>query len=747
MAGGDTVAPMAEQRDAAACAPEAATAFNRGNAAFRAGDWAQALAGFEAALGVQPDMEPAALQAARCLVRLRRWKEAREAFARTLRLDPANYSAWLEAGHLCRHMGELAQALGAYGRAIGVAPERYEAPLALARCLELQEDFSGAQAAYEHALRAAARSGAAPPRKVHHLMAKYRLERGDSARALPSLRAALAAAATDGAAADEVAEIQMDLADALLRLGGRDEAHALLTAASTSTGEATLTRLSELAFRHKLWPEAVAVLQRNLALRPDSAQAHWNLAYLHAECWQLDEAEEMLHRAEALAPMPAALTMRASIAGRRGDADTALALYRQLAAAPGAPDSAASSAAMSALYSDRLQAQEVAALHRALFAPLGRDARPRESFQRAPLAGRRIRLGLVSADFHHHHPVSIFMLPVLRELDRDRFEIFLYFTGTSRDEHTWLARSRVEHWREAAALNDAQLARQIDADGIDLLLDLAGHTGQQRMRLFAQRAAPVQATYLGYPGSTGVPNVDWLLGDAVVTPPGCEALYSERIARLPGTVFCFAPEADYPYPDHGPAHEHRPLTFGSFNNVPKLTPRTLRLWAQVLQAVPGSRLLLKAPSFGDAGAVRLFTERLQALGVAPQRVEFRGTSELRDMMAEYADVDIALDPLPYNGGTTSLQALWMGVPVVTLEGAHFVSRMGASFMRAAGLPDWVAGDDAGYVAIACAQVADRAGLLALKRTLRQRLLAQPAWDVRAHTRALESAFLAMVQCR
>jgi predicted O-linked N-acetylglucosamine transferase (SPINDLY family) len=241
--------------------------------------------------------------------------------------------------------------------------------------------------------------------------------------------------------------------------------------------------------------------------------------------------------------------------------------------------------------------------------------------------------------------------------------------------------------------------------------------------------------------------MDWLLGDAVVTPPGCEALYSERIARLPGTVFCFAPEADYPGPRYGPAHAQRPLTFGSFNNVPKLTPRTLGLWARILRAVPGSRLLLKAPSFGDAGAVRFFTGQLQALGVSLQRVEFRGPSNLGDMMAEYADVDIALDPLPYNGGTTSLQALWMGVPVVTLEGAHFVSRMGASFMRAAGLDDWVAADDDGYVAVACAKAADRAALLGLKQGLRQRLLARPAWDVRAHTRALEDAFQAMVQGR
>ena len=272
-------------------------------------------------------------------------------------------------------------------------------------------------------------------------------------------------------------------------------------------------------------------------------------------------------------------------------------------------------------------------------------------------------------------------------------------------------------------------------------MDLSGHTTHNRMGLFARRAAPVQMSYLGYPGSTGVPNIDWLIGDAVVTPPQDDALCSERVARLPGSVFCYAPEEDYPLPTFGADMAKRPLTFGSFNNAPKLTPRTLALWARVLQAVPDSRLLLKAPSFGDAGAVAFFRERLVTLGVDADRIEFRGPVGLPVMMAEYADVDIALDPVPYNGGTTSLQALWMGVPVLTLHGTHFVSRMGASFMQAAGLPEWVAHDEDDYVAIAQRMASDRKTLLKLKKGLRQRLQSRPAWDVKRHTRDFETAIL------
>jgi predicted O-linked N-acetylglucosamine transferase (SPINDLY family) len=294
---------------------------------------------------------------------------------------------------------------------------------------------------------------------------------------------------------------------------------------------------------------------------------------------------------------------------------------------------------------------------------------------------------------------------------------------------------------EVAALNTTQLAKRIDADQIDVLLDMAGHTSQHRMQLFAQRAAPVQMTYLGYPGSTGVPNIDFILGDDVVTPKGCETLYTEQVLRLPGTVFCYAPEEDYPYPAYEAKLAKRVLTFGSFNNVPKLTPHTLKLWARVLQAVPDSRLVLKAPSFSDEAAKRIFTQRLETLGVDLNRVEFRGPVGLTDMMAEYADIDIALDPVPYNGGTTSLQAMWMGVPVITQMGDHFVSRMGASFMTAAGLPDWVAKDDDGYVAIAQKMASNRKALLTLKKGLRKRLQTNPAWDVLAHTRAIEHALL------
>jgi predicted O-linked N-acetylglucosamine transferase (SPINDLY family) len=725
--------------------PEAAVAaaiYNEGNAHFREGRWSQALQCYEQCLKDDPQMEPAALQLARCWVNLGDGMAARQAFSQLLKAFPNNYSAWLETGHLCRQQGVPQQAVASYQKAVQVTPERFEAPLGLARVLEDLGEFEAAAASYHHALSAA---GAEKNRTVHWHMAKYRLQRGDAARALEAMRQALLISRISNETLDdnERAEMQMDLADIFMRLGMTQDGHRAFERASVATSEATLVRLADLSFRYNLWQEAQSVLRRNVELHPDSDTAHWNLAHSLAESWNMQEALESLAHAEAIAPQSGAKSMRASVAGRSGDADTALQLYKALADEEGPGSKMHSSAAMSSLYSDKLSAQEVADLHRTMFAHLGENARAASTFKNDRSPKRKLRLGLVSADFHHQHPVNIFMQPVLARLDPKAFEVTMYFTGVSHDEQTQLAKRRVAHWVEVTNWSDAQLARRIEEDGIDILLDLSGHTSMQRMAVFGQRAAPVQATFLGYPGSTGVPNIDWLVADAVVAPKGSEGLFSEKLARLPNSVFCFAPEADYPYPSYTQAHANRPLTFGSFNNVPKLTPHTVKLWAAVLHEVPDSRLLLKAPSFKDEGAVAAFAQRFEAEGIAHDRLEFRGPVGLADMMAEYADVDIALDPVPYNGGTTTLQALWMGVPVVVKAGDNFVSRMGASFMHAAGLPEWVAKSDADYVRIAATMAKDRKALLTLKQGLRERLEALPAWDVDQYTRDFEKALRKM----
>ena len=719
-----------------------------GKQALQSGDLAAAEAASALAVRQAPESAEAALLWAQCATRRGDVRTARERFAALLRQHPDHFRGWLEAGHLSRQLGRQNEVMHFYRMATQVAPTHWEGWLTLAGALEAVDQWDEAAACYHRALPLANKAPdgeAVPVSRVHALMAKSRLERGDAARALESLRQALGLMRVEKPEPDvnTTAALQIDLGDVLMRLGLTDAAHRAFERASAATSEEVLTRLAMQSFHHNLWEEAQAVLKRNVELHPDSALALWNLAHAYVESWHLDEALQTLAKAEAIAPQPGAKSMRASIAGRLGDADTALALYKGLAEEEG-PDSAmGSSAAMSALYSDSLTAQQVADLHRSLFAAWGQGARTAQSFDNAREPGKRIKLGLLSADFHHQHPVNIFMQPVLARLDKAKLEVTIYHVGMAHDDQTQLARSRADHWVVASGWTPAQLARRIREDGIDVMMELSGHTSHNRLMVLAQRVAPVQVSFLGYPGSTGVPNIDWLLADSVVVPPAHDPLCTERVHRLPNTVFCYAPEVDYPYPSYDAAKAWRPLTFGSFNNVPKLTPHTIALWAKVLARVPGSRLLLKAPSFRDESAIRIFRERFEQQGVDASRIEFRGPVGLTDMMAEYADVDIALDPVPYNGGTTTLQALWMGVPVVVKEGQNFVSRMGASFMRAAGFPEWVATSDEDYVAIAARMAADRQALLQLKAGLRTRLQAASAWDIDRYTRDMESALRAM----
>jgi protein O-GlcNAc transferase len=442
----------------------------------------------------------------------------------------------------------------------------------------------------------------------------------------------------------------------------------------------------------------------------------------------------------------------AGLQGRIGDAAGHLAALQAAYAAGGDPLSRlASSIAMTALYHDGLTPTEVAELHRSLCAPIEAAVRQQTDAVRtvdagpadladladpAAPSGRRLRVGLVTGDLHRQHPVNLFMLPVLQRLDAARIELCVYHTGTMHDAYTRQAQACAARWVEAAALDDAALRQTIVADGVQVLIDLGGHTATHRLGVFALRAAPVQATFLGYPHSTGLSTIDWLIGDPVVSPAAHGHLFSEGIAQLPGSVFCWAPVDDYPLP--APRQPGAALVFGSFNNAMKLTPRTVALWARVLHAVPGAQLLLKAPSLADTEVQSRFAGLFAARGIAPERLRFRGPSGLAEMMQDYGEVDIALDPVPYNGGTTTLQALWMGVPVVALAGGNFVSRMGASFMAALGRPDWVAVDDDSYVAAAVALAQTRVALRGGRPALRARMAASALCDIGAYVANFEA---------
>ncbi len=662
---------------------------------------------------------------------------------------PRHYTALMERGRLYASSGRQQDALADFRNAGAWATYKFEPMLELGLLLEDMNDEEG-PVALRAAVGQAGRQGAPALAEVLRLIAVRRLARRDGAGALEASDMGLRHATAIRADENEICRWLIRRAEALLMLGRTEEAWSAFSASSAATAQDVLARLGEVSYQHGLLEEAEEVFRRAWLLHPDSPHAAFNLGKLLSTKWKVAEAQALLERAERLyraagdGPMLVEIGVtKAAMHWRSGNADAAFNAYSALNTGLVGHAEVPASIAMTSLYSDRLSAAEIRDTHRMLFAAMGSGARKAASFVRPPLDGRRLRVGMLGADMKRFHPVNIFMQPVLRELDRSRIELFFYHCSAGYDDQTQLARQRVEHWREVAEWSDERLAVQMDKDGLDLLVDLVGHTSTNRAQVVARRAAPVQAMYLGYPGTTGLPNVDWIVGDDVVTPPELEHLYTEQVFRLPGTVFCFAPENHFPpLPE---ADRTGPIVFGSINNAPKLNARTLELYAGVLAAVPQSRLSLRAPSFVDAAAIDHFRAGLRTAGADLGRVEFHPPLPLPDMMAAFGDIDIVLDAVPYCGGTTTHQALWMGVPVVSMMGEGFAARMGASFLSAAGLTDLVASDDAGYLAVAKALANDRGRLAELRRNLRARLIGHEAWNAVRHTRALEDAMFAMAK--
>lgn len=375
---------------------------------------------------------------------------------------------------------------------------------------------------------------------------------------------------------------------------------------------------------------------------------------------------------------------------------------------------------------------------------------------RAPRrAAGRIRLGFVSGDYRAHATAS-FLLPLLRQLDRSRFAVTCYSTVAGQDSTTALFQSLADRWCAIDSLSDEAAARRIADDGIDVLLDLSGHTLGNRLRLFALRPAPVAMSWLGYLNTTGLAAIDFRITDARADPPGAsEAFHAERLLRLPDTLWCFEPPADAPPVEmRARAGVHRneragaqdrgdAITFGSCNHVAKLNGRVLALWGRLLDRVPDSRLLVMATP-GEAARERI-AAALVGCGVAENRLEFCGRLPRARYWRELMRMDIALDPFPYNGGATTCECLWMGIPVVSLAGSFGFARTGASVLGGIGLPELIARSEDEYLELASRLARNAAAIDAIRGMLRERMLASPLLDAPGFARSFETAMLQAVE--
>ncbi|BBK39922.1 hypothetical protein STAQ_50000 [Allostella sp. ATCC 35155] len=529
------------------------------------------------------------------------------------------------------------------------------------------------------------------------------------------------------------------LAAVALRTGHAGPAVALLRRAAAL--QPTADMLVDLGLALGLTGDrdgAIAAERRALDLDPDHAQAHYNLACDLQAANALAEAIGHYRRATRSAPghvdawnnLAQALVAVGEIAEGLAAFDTAIRL------APA--DAALASNRLLALHYDPERTpEELARDHRRWGEQHGRAASP------APYANpadpeRRLNLGYVSPDFCRH-PVGWFLMPALASRDRDRFHVTAYSSRRAEDDVTARIRGMVDRWRPVAGLSDQNLAAQIRADGIDILIDLAGHTTGNRLAAFALRPAPVQASWIGWIDTTGLPAIGHLLTDASEVPPGEERHFTETVVRVAAGAMCYAPPADMPEPAPPPSAAGAPPTFGCFNNLSKINDRVVALWSRLLATVPDARLLLKSKTLGDPAVAASHRARFAARGIAAERLILEGRDPHRTMLERYGAVDVALDPFPYSGGLTSVEALWMGVPVVTLAGDRMVARQTAAFLATIGRTEWIVGDEDAYVAVAAALAADPERLSQLRAGQRTRMAATPLADGRRFTPAFEAA--------
>ncbi len=511
---------------------------------------------------------------------------------------------------------------------------------------------------------------------------------------------------------------------------------------------------------------AVDRFGRALELSPDYADAHYNLARVLRRLGRMEDARGHYEKAVALTPTQAdALNGLGVTLNDMNRPDEALPqLLRAVELAPGFADAHGNLANTYTEIGDTEAA--IRHLEEALkFSPhdprigsnliMGKSYDPRYGPEdilaearrwnethakplhshigphpNAPDPERRIKVGYVSADFRRH-PVGYFFEGALAAHDKQNFEIFCYANSPATDEVTERFRAHADHWREIHALDDAAAARMVRDDGIDILIDLAGHTGNGRLTLFARKPAPVQATGGGLFSTTGMDAMDYILTDRFETPDGYDQYYSETVWRLPHGYVCYTPP-DYapPVPDL-PAITNGFITFGCFNNLAKISADAVALWARVLDAVPGSRLLLRTHALKSPAA----RERLD-----DDRIVFTEGLPHKDLLGAYGEIDIALDPLPYSGGLTTVEALWMGVPVVTLSGETFASRHSTSHLNNIGLSELVTDSQDLYVETAAGLAGDPDGLADLRANLRERMKASPLCDTKRFARDLETAY-------
>lgn len=531
-----------------------------------------------------------------------------------------------------------------------------------------------------------------------------------------------------------------NLANQYRNTGRLDEAAAHLEQAHRQepTSVPVILNLGNVYMAMNRHQDAIDCFDSAIKLAPTMSVLHNNKGNALRALTRVEESLAAYRQALTLEPARAEFYVNCGLSLQmQGRLPEALASFRQAMAL--APDSAAAYGAglFSLHYDPALSPMDLCQAHREWATRYAPPPTPRP-YSNSRDAERRLRIGLVSADLRQH-PVTFFTLPLLDAHDEERYEMVCYSCGGRPDAWTERMRNAADGWCDASGLSDLELAEQIERDEIDILLDLSGHTSGGRLLTFARKPAPVAISWLGYFNTTGLAAMDYLLVDSIVAPPDEPAPFVEKPLRLDGCYLNYLGPEYAPEVSPLPAAQRGHITFGCFNTLSKVTEDVVKLWARLLHQVPLSRIILKNSILDDGHSRQLYWEAFAREGIHRHRVDLLGSSPHRELLAAYEHIDIALDTAPYNGGTTTCEALWMGVPVITQAGDRFVSRVGATILTNAGFPAWVTHSPEQYIEQAAALAADPQRLAELRSTLRDQVRQSTLGDTAQFTRRWQDA--------
>lgn len=623
---------------------------------------------------------------------------AEEIYRSILQDTPSHVQAWYLLGATCQALGKLEEAEASFLQALSLQPDHAEAHNHLGVTFAQRKQVDRAIARFQQALQLKPNLADA-----HHNLGLALLEKGMLAEATVSL--------------GQYLRLRPNSVQGHCRAGN------------------VLRRLGRLE-------EALASYGQAIQLQPDCAEAYSNIGLVFLDEWKLAEAVGSLREAVRLQPDRAESHYNLGLAlMRHGEAEEAARSFRQ--AVKLRPNYAAAHSAflMALHYTAGIDAATLFEEHR-LWARQHADSlaptQPPAPSNRDP--ERRLRLGYVSPDFREH-PVAYFLAPILAAHDRTGFAVIGYADVPKPDAVTCRLQSQADEWRSLVRLSDAEATAMIRKDEIDILVDLAGHTGKNRLLVFAGKSAPIQVSQFGYPDTTGLTAMDYRITDAYADPPGVtDRFYTEELIRLPEIAWCYQPT---PGPEVGPPpfRDVGQVTFASFNHLPKITSEVIALWSRILLRLSEARLLLLTSTIGESN--RRVLDAFAQNGVGDNRVAYVQRRPRDQYLELYRKVDIALDPFPYNGGVTTCDALWMGVPVVSLAGDAYVSRQGVSLLSNLGLQDLLAATPDAYVETAVSLAKDPQRLSQFRAELRPRMEQSPLLDGVRFTRYLEAAYRTM----